>query len=347
MNNLKLLSTAFVVVIFTIVSFVSESNAQKTTGYHLLNKIEVGGEGGWDGLIADPKAHRLYVSHATHVVVIDTATDKVVGDIPGTNGVHCIAFDEKSGKGWTTNGRDNSVTIFDLKTLKVLGTVPTGKNPDAIVYDPSSKRVFAFNGASANVTVIDAANSKVAGTIELGGRPEFAALDGKGTVFINIEDKSEVVAIDSARMTIKSRWPIAPGEEPTGIALDAKTMRLFMVCANKKMIVMDATSGKVITDLPTGDGTDGAEFDPGTKFAFSSNGEGTLTIVHEDAKDKFTVAENVQTQRGARTLAVDTKTHKVYLPTAQFGATPAPTAERPRPRPPIVPNSFVILVYGR
>ena len=349
MNHLKLLSTVFVVVIFTIVSFVSNTNAQgsKTTGYHLLNKIEVGGEGGWDGLIADPKAHRLYVSHATHVVVIDTATDKVVGDIPGTNGVHCIAFDEKSGKGWTTNGRDNSVTIFDLKTLKILGTVPTGKNPDAIVYDPSSKRVFAFNGASANVTVIDAANSKVAGTIELGGRPEFAALDGKGTVFINIEDKSEVVAIDSAKMTVKSRWPIAPGEEPTGIALDAKTMRLFMVCANKKMIVMDATSGKVITDLPTGDGTDGAEFDPGTKFAFSSNGEGTLTVVHEDAKDKFTVAENVTTQRGARTLAVDTKTHKVYLPTAQFGATPAPTAERPRPRPPIVPNSFVILVYGR
>ena len=299
------------------------------------------------GLSPTRKLTGYNVSHATHVVVIDTATDKVVGDIPGTNGVHCIAFSEKLGKGWTTNGRDNTVTIFDLKTLKVLGTLPTGKNPDAIVYDPASKRIFAFNGASANVTVIDAVNGKVVGTIELGGRPEFAALDGKGTVFINIEDKSEVVAIDSAKMTIKSRWPIAPGEEPTGIALDAKTMRLFMVCANKKMIVMDAVTGKVLSDLPTGDGTDGAEFDPGTKFACSSNGEGTLTVVHEDAKDKFTVAENVTTQRGARTLAVDTKTHKVYLPTAQFGATPAPTAERPRPRPPIVPNSFVILVYGR
>ncbi len=351
-NRQWLLFTLFI-GFFALLSFAANANAQYSSGkksqsgYHLLTKIEVGGDTGWDGLIADADAHRLYVSHGTHVVVIDTTTDKVVGDIPGTNRVHCIAIAEKLGKGFTSNGGDNTVTIFDLKTLKVLGTAPTGKNPDAITYDPASKRVFAFNGGSANVTVIDAADGKVAGTIDLGGKPEFATSDGKGTVFVNIEDKNQVVAIDSTKMTVKSRWPIAPGEEPSGIALDSKTMRLFMVCGNKKMIVMDAVSGKVITDLATGDGTDGAEFDPGMKYAFASNGEGTLTVVHEDSKDKFSIAENVKTQPRARTLAVDTKTHKVYLPTAQFGTAPAATTAQPRPRAPMIPNTFVILVYGK
>lgn len=322
-------------------------HGQATAGYHLVDEIKVGGEGGWDGLTADPEGHRLYVSHATKVVVIDTETDKVVGEIPNTNGVHCIAFAEKLGKGFTTNGRDNTVTVFDLKTLKVLGTVPTGKNPDAITYDPASKRVFAFNGSSADVTVIDGAIDKVVATIPLGGKPEFSVADGKGTVFVNLEDKSQIVAIDAEKLAVKSRWAIAPGEEPTGLALDAKNMRLFTVCGNKKMVILDAVTGKVLSDLPTGQGTDGAEFDPGAKFAFSSNGEGTLTVVHEDAKDKFAVVENVKTRRGARTMAVDTKTHKVYLPTASYGETPAPTAAQPRPRAPMIPSSFVVLVYSR
>jgi DNA-binding beta-propeller fold protein YncE len=279
-------------------------------------------------------------------VVIDTATDKVVGEIPNTNGVHGIAFSEKLGKGWTSNGRDNTVTVFDLKTLKVLGTVKTDKNPDIIIFDQASNRVFSFNGGSHNATVIDAVKDIVAGTVEVGGKPEFAVSDGKGRVFVNVEDKSEVVAIDSKKLTVANRWPVAPGEEPTGLAMDSKTKRLFIVCGNKKMVVMDAATGKVITDLPTGDGTDGAEFDPGTKYAFSSNGEGTLTVVHEIGKDKFSVAENVKTQPRARTMAVDTKTHKVYLPTAQFGQAPAATKENPRPRAPMLPNSFVILVYG-
>ena len=294
-----------------------------------------------------PDAHRLYVSHATKVVVIDTTTDKVIGEIPNTNGVHGIAIAEKFGRGFTSNGRNNTVTIFDLKTLKTIGTAKTDKNPDIIIFDPATNRVFAFNGGSNNATVIDAADGKVAGTVELGGKPEFAVSNGKGTVYVNIEDKSQVVAIDSKKLTVTSRWPIAPGEEPTGLAIDPKTERLFIVCSNKKMIVMDAAKGKVIADLPTGTGTDGAEFDPGTKFAFSSNGEGTLTVVHEDSKDKFSVAESDTTQPRARTMAVDTKTHKVYLPTAQFGPVPAPTKEQPRPRAPMIPNTFVILVYGR
>lgn len=328
-------------------AFGQDPKGTKPVGYHLINKIPVGGVGGWDALVADPDARRLYVSHGTRVVVIDTASDAVVGEIPNTNGVHGIAFSSKLGRGWTSNGRDDSVTIFDLKTLKTLGTVKTGKNPDIIIYDPASKRVFAFNGGSNNATVIGTADGKVAGTIALGGKPEFAVSNGKGTVYVNLEDKSEVAAIDSKKLTVTAHWPISPGEEPTGLAIDRKTHRLFVACGNKKMIVMDAESGKVITDLPSGDGTDGAEFDPGTKFAFSSNGEGTLTVIHEDSKDKFTVVENITTQPRARTMAVDIKTHKVYLPTAKFGPVPAPTKDQPHPRAPMIESSFVILVYGR
>jgi YVTN family beta-propeller protein len=350
LNKMKKILFSFftaVAVFGTIAINCPTANAQNSKGFHLLNQIHVGGEGGWDGLTADPEGHRLYVSHATHLVVIDTATDKVVGDIPGTNGIHCIAINRAMGRGYTTNGRDNTVTVFDLNTLKSITTVPTGKNPDAIAYDPSSKRVFAFNGGSSNVTVIDAADNKVAGTVDLGGKPEFATADGKGTVYVNLEDKSQVLTIDAAKMTVKNRWAIAPGEEPTGIGLDVKNKRLFIACGNKKMVVMDAESGKVLADFPTGDGTDGLEFDPGTRNAFASNGEGTLTVVHEDSKDKFSVVENATTQRGARTIAVDNKTHKVYLPTAEFGETPAPTKERPRPRPSMKPDTFVILVYGK
>jgi DNA-binding beta-propeller fold protein YncE len=329
---------------FTIGSGQTNPNP---SGYHLLKKIEVGGEGGWDYLFADSDAHRLYVSHATKVVVIDTDKDIVIGEIPNTNGVHGIAVAEDLGRGFISDGRDDAVTIFDLKTLKTLDTVKVGKNPDAIIYDPASKRVFTFNGRSADATAIDAETGKIAGTIALGGKPEFATSDGKGNVFVNIEDKSEVIELDAQKLTVKAHWPIAPGEEASGMAIDHKNHRLFIVCSNKKMIVMNAESGKVVADLPTGDGTDAAGFDPETKMAFSSNGEGTLTVIREDSKDKYSVVENVATQRGARTMTLDAKTHKIYLPTAQYGPAPAPTAERPRPRPSILPNTFVILVFGR
>ena len=321
--------------------------AQTNGHYHLLNTISVGGEGGWDALTVDSAAHRLYVSHATHVVVIDTSTDKVVGDIPNTNGVHGIAIAEKFGRGFTSNGRDNTVTIFDLKTLAPLGTVKTDKNPDIIIFDPASRQVFCFNGGSNNATVIEAETGKVSGTIALGGKPEFAVSDGKGTVFVNIEDKSEVVSIDVKKLVVTARWPIAPGDEPTGLAFDPRSKRLFIAGSNKKMIVMDAANGKVVADLPTGDGTDGMEFDPGTKLAFSPNGQGTMTVVREDTKDKYSVVENVTTKVRARTMTIDLATHKVYLPTADFGPAPAPTTAQPRPRAPMLPNSFVILVYGQ
>lgn len=345
-NIIRLILTASFIS-GVIASLAIVSLAQKP-GYHLLNKIEVGGDGGWDALIADSKAHRLYVSHGTKVVVIDTNTDKLVGEIPNTNGVHGIAFDEKRGRGFTSNGRDNTVTIFDLKTLKTIDTVKTGQNPDAILFDSASNSVFVFNGRSNDATVINSADGKVADTIALGGKPEFGATNGKGMVYVNLEDKSEVVAIDSKRRTVTNRWTIAPtGTEPTGLAIDAKTHRLFIASGNKKMVVMDSDTGKVLTSLSTGDGTDGMEFDPQTKLAFSPNGEGTLTVVHEDAKDKFSVVENVTTQPRARTMAIDTATHKVYLPTAQFGPTPAVTTAQPRPRPSMLPNTFVILVFGK
>ena len=325
----------------------SSKKMPNSSGYKLLKKIKIGGEGGWDYIFDDSKNHRLYVSHATKVVVIDTDKDTIIGEIPNTNGVHGVAVAEDFGRGFTSNGRDNSVTIFDLKTLKPLDTVKVGENPDTIIYDAATKRIFTFNGRSSDATAIDAASGKVAGTIALGGRPEFAISDGKGTIFVNIEDKSEVVAFDSKKLEVKNRWSIAPGEEPSGLAFDAKTRRLFAVCANEKMIVLNADNGKIIADLPTGKGTDAAGFDPKTGFAFASNGAGTMTIVREDKNNKFSVVENIETQRGARTMTLDAKTGKIYLPTAEFGETPAPTKERPNPRPAIVPDSFVILIFGK
>ena len=321
--------------------------AQNTSGYHLIDTIKVGGESGWDALTADPEAHRLYVSHGTHVVVIDTQTDKVVGDIPNTNGIHGIAIAGKLGRGFTSNGRDDTVTIFDLKTLKSLGTVKTGKRPDIIIYDPFSKRVFCFNAGSNDATVIDAEKGTVAGTVPFDGNPEFAVSDNKGTIYVNIESKSEVVAFDAKTLAVRSHFPLSPGEEPTGLAIDTKNGLLFSACANKRMIVTDAKTGKVVGDIPTGEGTDGAEFDAETRLAFSPNGEGTLTVIREDSRNKFSVAESVPTRVRARTMTIDAKTHKLYLPTAQFGPPPPATKEQPRPRAPMLPESFVILVYGR
>jgi DNA-binding beta-propeller fold protein YncE len=317
------------------------------SGYHVTKKLKVGGEGFWDYLNVDSDARRLYISRGTHVMVLDADTLEPVGDIPDTQGVHGIALAPEVGRGFTSNGRANSVTIFDLKTLKVLGEVKTGQNPDAIVYDRASRRVFTFNGRSGDSTAIDAAGGTVAGTIVLGGRPEFAVADGKGRVYANLEDKSMVVAIDSQKLTVDSRWPLAPGEEPSGMAMDRDHRRLFSGCHNKMMVVMDADSGKVVATPAIGEGVDANAFDPGTGLAFSSNGDGTLTVVHEDSPDKYTVLDNVPTQRGARTMALDLKTHNVYLVTAEFGPRPEPTADQPRPRPPMVPGSFTVLVVGR
>jgi DNA-binding beta-propeller fold protein YncE len=318
------------------------------SGYHVARTFKLGGEGGWDYLTVDSKARRVYISRGTHVMVVDADTGAIIGDIPNTNGVHGIALADEFGKGFISDGRDANVTIFDLKTLKVLGTAATGKNPDAIIYDPVSKRVFTFNGTSHDATAIDAKTGAVAGTIPLGGKPEAGVADEKGHVFVNIEDTSEIVQFDANKLSVENRWKISPGEEPTGLALDRKHRRLFAVCGNKMMIVVNADDGKVVTTVPTGAGTDGAAFDPETSFAFSTNGgDGTLTVVHEDTPDKYTAVENVPTLRRARTIALDPKTHQIYTITAEFGQPPAPTTEQPRPRAPMVAGSFTLLILSR
>jgi DNA-binding beta-propeller fold protein YncE len=317
-------------------------------GYHVLKKIGTGAEGGWDYLVVDTAGNRLFVSRGTHVQVIDLRRDSLIADIPNTSGVHGIALVHKLGKGFTSNGRDSTVTIFDLKTLIEIARVKLpARNPDAIIYDEPSNRVITFNGGSADATAIDPATGAVIGNVALGGKPEAAVSDGTGRVFVNIEDKSELVAFDARRLAVERRWSLAPCEEPTGLALDREHHRLFVGCSNKLMAVVNSQTGKLVTTLPIGGGVDGTAFDAATQLAFSSNGEGTLTVVHEDSPQKFKVIGNIPTQRGARTLALDPRTHRIYLSTAQFGETPPATAERPRPRPPMIPGSFTVLVVGK
>jgi hypothetical protein len=353
MRKSRFSNCAFAIfVLFSIVVIVFGAASARTpvgpSGYHLLKKISVGGEGGWDYLTFDSPSRRLFISRATKVIVLDVDSGKSVGEIPDTQGVHGIALAPEFGRGFTSNGRAGTVTIFDLKTLATIGTAQAGTNPDAIVYDPASKRVFAMNGRSSDSTAIDAATGKMAGTVALAGKPEFAVADGAGHVYVNIEDKSELQEIDSQKMIVTAKWPLAPCQEPSGLAMDIVHRRLFAGCDNKMMAVVNADTGKVVATPPIGEGVDANAFDPGLSFAFSSNGgSGTLTVVHEDSPDKYTVVEDVATQRGARTMALDPKTHEVYLATAEFGPRPAATQDNPHPRPQIVPNSFVILVFGR
>ncbi len=322
--------------------------AADAPGYHVVKKLQVGGDGGWDYLTVDAAARRVYVSHATRVIVLDADSGEQVGEIPNTEGVHGIAIATDAGRGFTSNGRTSTITVFDLKSLKTLSEIKsTGQNPDAILYDSSSRRVFAFNGRGANATVIDAATGEVAGTVPLGGKPEFATSDGAGRIFVNLEDKSTIDVIDSRKMTVEKKWPLAPCEEPSGMAIDRAHKRIFSGCDNKMMAVMDTGSGKVVATVVIGEGVDANAFDPETQLAFSSNGDGTLTVAKEDSPDKLTVLENVATAPRARTMALDEKTHRVYLVTAEFGPAPAPTAETPRPRPPIVPDTFTILALDR
>jgi DNA-binding beta-propeller fold protein YncE len=343
----KSLSSMIVLLLLTLTVVAAANSSTFAAKYHLKKKIQIGGEGGWDYVMFDPNARRLYVSHSTRVEVVDVEKGKVVGAIEKTNGVHGIALDAEHNHGFTSNGRDSTVTVFDLKTLQSSSQIKVGKNPDAIIYDPFTRRVFTFNGASNDATAIDAGRLKVAGTVALEGRPEFAVSDGRGMIYVNTEDKSEVVAFDARTLTIKHRWSLAPGEEPTGLALDKKNRRLFIGCANEKMIVLNADDGRIVADLPIGKGVDAVAFDAGKNNVYSSNGaDGTLTVIHEDTPDKFSVVENAPTQRGARTMTLDEKSGDLYLPTAEFGATPAPTAERPRPRPSIVPGSFVVLIMS-
>jgi DNA-binding beta-propeller fold protein YncE len=317
------------------------------SGYHIIKRLKAGGEGGWDYLTVDEAARRLYISRSTHVMVIDLDSDKVVGDIPNTPGVHGIAVAPELNRGFTSNGKADTATIFDLKTLKVLGEVKTGGNPDAIIYDPASKKVFTFNGRSKDATVFDAVSGKVVRTIPLGGKPEFSALDGKGKVYVNNEDTNEVIEIDSLKARVSRRFSLKPCEEPTGMGLDSVHGRVFSGCHNKIMTILDIKTGKLLATVPIGANVDGNGFDAGTGLAFSSNGDGTLSVVREASPGKFEVLETVTTQPGSRTMAIDPKSHYIYLPAAHFTQPDKSTRAGTKQRPVMVKDSFEVLVVGK
>jgi len=330
-------------IIFLVGSFSPRAAAAPgSSGYHVIKTVPVPGDDGWDYLAVDSDARRVYISHGTHVVVMNADTYAIEGDIPDTPGVHGIAIASDLGRGFISSGRANTATIFDLKTLKTISSVKTDANPDAIAYDGVSKRVFTFNGRGKNATVINATDGTVVGTIPLGGKPEFAVADGKGFLFVNNEDTSEVIEIDTQKLTETHRWSLAPCKSPSGLAMDLKRRRLFAGCDDKVMAIVNADTGKVITTAKIGDGVDANAFDPGTDYAFASNGEGTLTVVHEDSPDKFTVIDNVPTKKSARTMGLDLKTHNIFLPAADFD----PPAQGER-RGKMKPGSFVILVVAK
>jgi len=329
-----------IAVLFLSVAFAA-------SGYHRVQKITIGGEGGWDYLIADGGSGRVYVSHGTEVDVVDTKSSQIVGKITDLKGVHGIALAPEFGRGFISNGQAGTVTIFDLKTLSKIGQdVPAGKNPDAIIYDPGSKRVFAFNGRSSDATAIDAEKGTVAGTLALEGKPEFAASDGAGHVYVNIEDKNTVFDIDSRKLTVEHRWPLAPCDSPSGMAMDRAHRRIFSGCHNKMMAVMDADTGKVVATPAIGNGIDATAFDPGAGLVFNSCGDGTLSVIHEDSPDNYSVVENATTQTGARTMALDTETHHVYLAIAEFEPAPEP-APGERPRRKMVAGTFGLLEFAK
>ncbi len=332
---------------FLILNTACVSVGRADGAYHFVKEIPVGGEGGWDYLSVDESGRRLYVSHDTRVVVIDLDQESVAGEIADTPGVHGLAPAPDLGRGVTSNGRENKASIVDLKTLATLSKVDTGQNPDGMLYEPSQHEAYLFNGRGQSVTVIDVKAAKVVATVPLGGKPEFAQADpAAGLVYDNLEDKNEVVVIDIKKHEVVSRWPVAPGEEASGMAFDLAHHRLFLGCGNKMMLMMDSTSGKVVTTVPIGQGVDANAFDPGTQYAFSSCGDGTVTIAHEDSPEKLTVVQTLTTERGARTMTLDPKTHKIYLASAKFEPSPEPAAGQRRQRPKMVPGSFKILVYG-
>jgi YVTN family beta-propeller protein len=327
-----------------LASSVTAAGTEPVT-YAIAEKWPLPGDGGWDYLSVDPAARLLYQSRATHVAIVDMASGKIVGDIADTPGVHGIALAADLGRGYISAGITNRVKVFDLRTRAVIDNIAVGTKPDAILYDPYSHRVVAFNGGSDDASVIDTVTNAVVATIELGGGPEFARSDGTGHIFVNLEDKNQLAVIDMATLKVTARWALPGCDGPSGLALDVAHQRSFSVCSNAAMTILDTHDGRAVATLPIGHGVDGAEFDPSLQDAFSSNGEGTLTVVHESDPEHFAVIQTLATAKGARTLALDPATHRLYLPTASFGPVPQ-AAEGTRPRPPILPGSFVVLVIA-
>lgn len=331
-----------ITTVFTTTNYFAQIS---TSEYKISKRMNTGIDGGWDYLIVDEPTQRLFVSHGTVTQVVDIKSGTLLYTIADTKGVHGIAIANDLNKGFISNGKDTSVTVFNLKTLEIITkTKVTGVNPDAILYDEFSHKVFVYNGRTANATVIDANTNKVVETIKLEGKPEFSVTDGKGKIYVNIEDKNSITLINATTLKVEKNWSIAPGEEPTGLALDNKNHRLFSVCGNKMMVVLNTENGEVVATTPIGDGCDGVAFDEVKNRIFSSNGEGTITVIKQESENKYSILETVATQKGARTIALDKTTHQLFLPTAEYGETPAVTKENPRPRPTIKPASFVILV---
>ncbi|MGP8214973.1 MAG: DUF5074 domain-containing protein [Bacteroidia bacterium] len=331
-------------IVFLAASILLITSINAQSHYKIADRIKLEGDGGWDYMAVDENTNRLFVSHGTMVQVVDLSTNKLVGIIPDTKGVHGIAIASDLNKGFISDGKDSAVTIFDLTTLATITKINvTGKNPDAIVYDKVTHRVFTFNGRGSNSTVIDAKTNKVIGTITLAGKPEFAVADGKGKIFFNLEDRNMICRIDAQTMKLEESWNIAPGDGPSGLSMDTKTRRLFSVCINKVMVIVNADNGKIVDTIPIGGRVDAAAFDYNSDKIYSSNGDGTLTVVQEKDANTFSVLENVPTQKGARTEAVNSKTHHIYLPAAEFGPAPEATTDNPHPRPTLKPGTFVIL----
>jgi DNA-binding beta-propeller fold protein YncE len=321
--------------------------APQASGYHVLRRMPVGGDGNWDYLRVDPDAHRIYISRGTHMMVVDEVSGKVVGDIPDTKGVHGIALAPDLGRGFTSNGQSNSVTIVDLKTLKPISEIQIqGGNPDSIIYDPMTKRVFTFNGKTNDSTAIDATSGKVVGTVALGGKPEEPALDGKGNVFVNLEDKSSLLEFDAKSLAVKGTWPLAPCEGPSALSFDAAHRRLFVAC-DKVMVVVNADTGKVVASPPIGGDPDGNGYDPNTGMLFAACREGLVSVIHQDSADKYSVVGNITTQFGTRTMTLDPKTGHVFTVTADFKPAGPPTPDNPKPRPQPIAGSFVVLEIGK
>jgi YVTN family beta-propeller protein len=317
-------------------------------GYHIVNTFQIGGPGGWDYLAFDSVGHRLFVARGSRDMVLDPETGKTLGEIPGLGGAHGVALAHAFNHGFATSGRDSTVTMFDLTTLAVLGKAKAALDADAIVYDPATKRVFSMNGDSHSASVFDPKTGQNIGTVDLGANPEFVVSAGDGKLYVNLEDKGAIAEIDAKAMKVTRTWPMAGCEQPTGLAIDRKHHILFSGCRGTKvMAISDAKGGKLITTVPIGAGVDACAFDPGTSLAFSSNGEGTLTVVHEDSPTTFSVVQTVETMPSARTMALDPRTHKVYLVGAKFGPPPTDsTADNPRRRPPMIADSFTLLVVG-
>jgi len=321
------------------------AQAEPATGYHIVSTFTLGGVGGWDYLNLDPASGNLFITRGTHLMVVNPTSGKLLTDIDGLQGIHGTAF--AGGRVYVTEGGANRLAVYDSRTFGKLAEIPVGIRPDGILYDTGSGRIFTFNGTSHDATAVDVATGKTVGTVALGGKPEAAASDGAGTIFVNIEDKSELVAFDAATLAVTHRYPLAPCQEPSGMAADLAHGRIFSGCDNKLMAVTDMKTGKVVTQISIGEGVDANRFDPATGLVFSANGEsGTLTVAHEDRPDKFTVLQELPTAEGARTMELDAKSHRVYLVTADRSPG-TPTADNPHPRPVPVPGTFRLLVLAR